>query len=123
VSEDAAWLDAQSWIVAACARCNHQRVETMAVGHIEGNSGPGYEIRFCRACVELLLAAARAAQALGNRPPLPAALTEAISIQELMRQAAEHQVPPPDPAELAGDKARLMAYVDGRDVEVEPPTA
>jgi hypothetical protein len=121
-SNDATWLDAQLWIVAACARCNHPRVPTMTVGHIEGNSGPGYEIRFCRACVELLLAAARAGQADGRRPRLPAALAEAVSMESLMRQAAEHQVPPPDPAELAQDKAKLMAYADGRDVEAEPPT-
>jgi hypothetical protein len=114
---DTAWLDAQRWAVAACARCNHPRVQTMAVGHIEGNSGPGYEVRFCRECVLVVLTGARAEQARGLRPRVPAALTEVVSVQELMRQVAEYETPAPDPAELAEDKARLLAYMDGRDAE------
>lgn len=114
---DAGWLDAQRWIVGTCARCNHPGQNTMSVGHIEGNSGPGYEIRFCRACIELLLDQARAEHARGSRPRLPGALADAVSIQELMRQAAEHEAPAPDPAELAEDKARLMAWIDGQDAE------
>jgi hypothetical protein len=103
-----------------CARCDAPRVKTMAVGHIEGNSGPGYEVRFCRACVLLVLAGARAEQARGHRPRVPAALEEAlptISIQELMRQTAEYEAPPIDPAEIAEGRARLLAYMEGRDAE------
>lgn len=111
---DAGWLDAQRWVVGTCARCDHPRVKTMAVGHIEGNSGPGYEIRFCRACVEVVLKGARAEQARGFRPRLPPALSDAM-MSSLMRQVAEHEAPAPDPAEIAEDKARLMAFIDGQD--------
>lgn len=116
--EDTAFLDAQRWIVGTCARCDNPRVPTMAVGHIEGNSGPGYEIRFCRPCVLLVLKGARAERTRGFRPRLPPALEEAlpmISLPELMRQVSEYEAPDPDPAEPAQDKERLMAWIDGQD--------
>jgi hypothetical protein len=102
-----AWLDAQRWTVGACARCDHLRVQTMAVGHVEGNSGPGYEIRFCRACVLVVLAGARAEQARGYRPRLPPALADAVAVVSRLHQAPVREAPAPDSEQFTEDKARV----------------
>lgn len=60
--DDRAFLDGLSWetelLRRYCDRCEHQ-APTVSVGHIEGGSGPGYEIRNCRECIALYLARAR----------------------------------------------------------------
>lgn len=62
--DDTAFLDAQlwtsGWLRNYCDRCDEHH-PTVPVGHIEAASGPGYELRFCRTCVALHLARARAA--------------------------------------------------------------
>ena len=61
-ADDAVFLDALPWATPSlrryCARCDRQ-APTVTVGHIEGGSGPGYDIRHCRGCVALHLADGR----------------------------------------------------------------
>jgi hypothetical protein len=53
-----------------CDRCDH-KVDTTVVGCIEQGSGPGYEIRHCRACVGLYLVRGRAAAEKAQREYTP----------------------------------------------------
>ena len=72
--EDVAFLDAQawasSWLRHFCDKCSGH-ASTIVVGHIEGASGPGYELRYCRACVALFLRRARFAAAQAQQPFVP----------------------------------------------------
>lgn len=59
---EAEFLDNLPWaksrMHAYCDRCERPAA-TVLVGHIEGASGPGYDIRHCRPCIALHLARSR----------------------------------------------------------------
>lgn len=71
-------LDAQKWQAATCADCDAPDVPTMVVSHVEANSGAGFEIRYCRPCVEQVLAEARVVRNRGRDVRLPPALASAF---------------------------------------------
>ncbi|WP_042409570.1 hypothetical protein [Streptacidiphilus carbonis] len=55
-----------------CDGCELQR-DTVVVGAVEAESGPGWDIRLCRSCVAAALTRTRAAAGQGpHRPHLPA---------------------------------------------------
>lgn len=57
---DEAFLDSLPWDASwGCEHVEHLG-PTVAVGHVEACSGPGFELRHCRGCVGLYLARARA---------------------------------------------------------------
>ncbi|MEZ0092870.1 hypothetical protein ABH925_004050 [Streptacidiphilus sp. EB129] len=60
--DDTAFLDSlqweSGWMRRYCDRCG-QQASTIPVGHVEAASGPGYELRYCRACVAPFLQRAR----------------------------------------------------------------
>jgi len=77
--DDEAFLDGldfrSTYIRRCCDRCEH-RAPTVVISHIEGSSGPGYEVRNCRPCIALYLARGRAqarSQGLVFVPSMPTA--------------------------------------------------
>jgi hypothetical protein len=74
--DDTAFLDSlqweSGWMRRYCDRCG-QQASTIPVGHVEAASGPGYELRYCRACVAPFLQRARAAakRPRSFRPTVP----------------------------------------------------
>jgi hypothetical protein len=60
--EDIAFLDDLVFdstdLRRCCDRCDRQ-VDTTVIGCIEQGSGPGYEIRHCRACIAVYLSQGR----------------------------------------------------------------
>jgi hypothetical protein len=55
-----------------CDRCKKER-HTVIVGGIEAGTGPGWDIRFCRPCLAVVLADARRLAGNGDHiPALPA---------------------------------------------------
>ncbi|MEZ0091126.1 hypothetical protein [Streptacidiphilus sp. EB129] len=74
--DDEAFLNAlqweSGWMRRYCDRCE-QQAATIPVGHVEAASGPGYELRYCRACAAPFLQRARAAskRPWSFRPTVP----------------------------------------------------
>jgi hypothetical protein len=88
--EDEAFLSARRWWKARCARCGHPDVATTEVGHIEQATGAGFGIRFCRACVVLVLNELRADAEEDGQPYEPRLpdMAEPISFPRLRRRHA-----------------------------------
>ena len=74
--DDSAFLNTiaftSTYVRRFCDRCKRER-HTVIVGGIEAGTGPGWDIRFCRPCLAVILADARRLAGNGDHvPALPA---------------------------------------------------